>query len=53
MCVHLFGATSSPGVAKYRLRRIAKDNAELSEEAANFIARNSYVDDGITSVDSK
>ena len=50
MTVHTFGATSSPAVATYGLRRIAKDNQQKSAEAADFICSNFYVDDGIVSV---
>ena len=53
MRVHLFGATSSPGVATYALRRIAKDYGKgHAEEAALFVQRDFYVDDGVTSVNS-
>ena len=52
MNVHLFGATSSPGCANYELKQIAKDYEEDSPEAAYFIRKNFYVDDGLTSVDS-
>ena len=51
MCVHLFGATSSPGCANYGLKAVADIGAqEYSEEAAEFIKHNFYVDDGIVSV---
>ena len=33
MCVHLFGATSSPSCASYALRRTARDAATRSTEA--------------------
>lgn len=46
-----FGATSSPAVATYRLRKIAQDKAK-SKRAAEFICSNFYMDDGIISVDS-
>lgn len=52
MTVHLFGATSSPAVATYGLRQLAYDNAEKYPSAAEFIKRNFYVDDGVTSVPS-
>lgn len=54
MKVHVFGATSSPGCANFVLKHTAdsyKDN--YGEEAAEFIKRYFYVDDGITSVASK
>ncbi|XP_067931112.1 uncharacterized protein [Watersipora subatra] len=49
MAVHLFGATSSPAVATHGLRRLAEDYNAESREAANFICRNFYVDDGLVS----
>ena len=50
MKVHIFGATSSPGVATYGLRRVADDYKDLhSEEASEFVKNDFYVDDGITS----
>lgn len=53
MCVHLFGAASSPGVATYALRKIALDHgSKYSEEASTFVCRDFYVDDGVTSVSS-
>ena len=50
MAVHLFGASSSPACAMYCLRQIASDEREFSPEAAEFIRRNFYVDDGLRSV---
>jgi hypothetical protein len=50
MKVHLFGATSSPACANYALKYIANINKDSHEEAANFIDKNFYVDDGLTSV---
>lgn len=50
MKVHLFGAKSSPAVATYGLRKLAKDNSYISKKAAAFINCDFYVDDGITSV---
>lgn len=50
MTVHLFGATSSPAVATYGLRQLAKDNEHNYPTAAEFVTRNFYVDDGIISV---
>lgn len=47
MKVHLFGATSSPGCANFGLKQIAKDHKEISVEAADFLTRNFYVDDGL------
>ena len=51
MTVHLFGATSSPGCANLALKTTADDHAtEVGEEAAEFIKKNFYVDDGLKSV---
>ena len=50
MFVHLFGATSSPGVATFGLQALADDHADISLTAANFLKSDIYVDDGITSV---
>ena len=53
MNVHLFGAVSSPAVANFSLHRTAESGrAEFGDEAANFIRRKFYVDDGLTSVPS-
>ena len=53
MTVHLFGATSSPACANYALKMAANENEkDLGSEAANFIRRDFYVDDGLTSVES-
>jgi hypothetical protein len=50
MTVHLFGATSSPGCANYRLKAIADDNKEeYGEDVANFVKRDFYVEDGLKS----
>lgn len=46
MCVHLFGAVSSPSVAGYALRKTALDGAKLyGDAAAEAVIRNFYVDD--------
>ena len=50
MTVHLFGATSSPGVATFALRKVASQAAAEYPLAAKFIIDDFYVDDGITSV---
>ena len=51
MKVHLFGATSSPGCSNFGFKRMAEDNRErFGPEAANFICRDFYVDDGLKSV---
>ncbi|XP_066500465.1 uncharacterized protein [Hoplias malabaricus] len=51
MCVHLFGATSSPSCASYALRRIAQDaDVTTSPETIQTVLRNFYVDDCLKSV---
>ena len=51
MNVQLFGAVSSPAVANFSLHWTAESGrAEFGDEAANFIPRNFYVDDDLTSV---
>ena len=51
MKVHLFGASSSPGCANFGLRRAADDGEEeFGTDAAAFIGRDLYVDDGLKSV---
>lgn len=53
MKVHLFGAVSSPGCANYGLKHLAKENRDLYPLGSKFIMRDFYVDDGVTSVNSK
>ncbi|XP_077381791.1 uncharacterized protein LOC144021408 isoform X2 [Festucalex cinctus] len=51
MTVHLFGATSSPSIASYALRRTAEDNqTTASPEAVQTVLHNFYVDDCLKSV---
>ncbi|XP_049318702.1 uncharacterized protein LOC125780534 [Astyanax mexicanus] len=52
MNVHLFGAASSPGCANYGLKYLASQNEKEYPDAANFIKKNFYVDDGLFSVKS-
>ena len=52
MCVHIFGARSSPSCAKYGLNRIAQEHGSSYPLAQKFIQRNFYVDDGLCSVDN-
>nr|XP_033494102.1 uncharacterized protein LOC117264333 [Epinephelus lanceolatus] len=52
MKVHLFGAVSSPGCANYGLKHLAKENENLFPLASEFIMRDFYVDDGVTSIPS-
>ncbi|KAK3718426.1 hypothetical protein QZH41_004009 [Actinostola sp. cb2023] len=51
MNVHLFGATSSPGVANYCLHQTAETHRlEYGDEVSNFMRKDFYVDDGLKSV---
>ena len=50
MKVHLFGATSSPGCANYGLKHLARESKESVPLGSDFVERNFYVDDGLTSV---
>lgn len=53
MCVHLFGATSSPSCASYALRRTAEDGRErATPETVETILNNLYVDDCLSSLPS-
>ena len=50
MNVHLFGATSSPGVANYGLKKTAQVSIEkYGDQATTFLQREFYVDDGLKS----
>lgn len=50
MTVHMFGNSPSPAVAIYGLRRAAlQGEEEHGTEAKQFVLRNFYVDDGLTS----
>ena len=50
MTTHLFGATSSPACAMSALNKVADQYEDMfGSEAANFIRRDFYVDDGLTS----
>ena len=53
MCVHLFGATSSPSCSNYALRRTAEIyKKQFGEEAAHVLTRHFYVDDMLKSFNS-
>ena len=52
MKVHLFGAVSSPGCANYGLKYLAKEHSHSHPVGAQFVAKDFYVDDGITSADT-
>jgi len=49
MKVHLFGATSSPGCANFALKYLAAQRAKDFPQAAEFIQKNFYMDDGLQS----
>ena len=50
MTVHLFGNAPSPAIATFGLKRTADDGEErLGKATRDFIHRNFYVDDGLTS----
>ena len=54
MCVHLFGAASSPGCANFGLKQVATDNEEeFGCAVADFLRRDFYVDDGLKSLPSE
>ncbi|XP_053733153.1 uncharacterized protein LOC128765925 isoform X1 [Synchiropus splendidus] len=50
MKVHLFGAASSPGCANYGLKHLAKENQGQFPLGSQYIMKDFYVDDGVTSV---
>ena len=53
MMVHIFGATSSPSICGYALRRTASDNSEgFSSETNDAVKRDFYVDDLLKSFDT-
>ncbi|XP_070547359.1 uncharacterized protein [Ptychodera flava] len=50
MNVHLFGNASSPAIATFGLRKIAEDGVSTyGEDVKEFIDKNFYIDDGLTS----
>ena len=50
--IHLFGATDSPCIASYALRKSAQDNAKIYPSAQKVIKRNIYMDDLYVAVSS-
>lgn len=51
MKVHIFGNSPSPSVAIYGLRRAAQEHQDkYGTDSKEFVMRNFYVDDGLTSV---
>ncbi|XP_046358371.2 uncharacterized protein LOC124136493 [Haliotis rufescens] len=54
MCVHLFGAVSSPSFSTAALRQTAEDNREMFNPLiTNVILRSFYVDDLLKSVENE
>lgn len=54
MRVHVFGNSPSPAVASYGLKKIAYLSKQtFGEDVANFLQRDFYVDDGLTSLPSE
>ena len=54
MCVHLFGAVSSPSSSNYALKRTAVDNSSsFGVDASETVMKNFYVDDLLKSVKSE
>ena len=54
MCVHTFGALSSPSCANFALRKTADDSkADFGEDAAKTLLTNFYVDDLLKSVEGE
>lgn len=52
MKVHLFGNTSSPAVATFGLKKTAVEGQyEYGQDAKEFVDKNFYVDDGLTSTE--
>ena len=51
MCVHLFGAVSSPSCANFALKQTVEDNAKVyGNEAAEIVKHDFYVDDLLKSI---
>jgi hypothetical protein len=54
MCVHLFGAASSPGCCTFALRNMADEYKTVyGSDVAHFVHRNFYVDDGLKSTSTE
>ena len=52
MLKHIFGATSSPGVLNFCLKKTAMMEEQQNSEIANVINRNMYVDDLMKSTET-
>ena len=54
MCIHLFGAVSSPSSSDYALKRTAVDNSSsFGVDASETVMKNFYIDDLLKSVKSE
>ena len=54
MCVHTFGAISSPSCANYALKKTAEDNRiRFGDRVADTILRDFYVDDMLKSINDE
>ena len=54
MLVHIFGATSSPSIANYGLKQIAKDfSHKHGTDASDFVCNQFYLDDGLCSLETE
>ena len=54
MCIHLFGAVSSPSSSNYALGKAAADNSSCyGNDATTAIMKNFYVDDLLNSVEDE
>ena len=52
MKVHLFGAMSYPDCANYGLKYLARENSQSHPIGSQFVARDFYVDGGVTSANT-
>lgn len=52
MRVHLFGASSSPGCANYGLKHLAREGEHLYPLGSQFVMKDFYMDDGVSSVET-
>ena len=53
MNTHAFGLTSSPSCANFAMKQLVKDHrTACNEEAAEFLTKGYYVDDGVISLSS-
>jgi hypothetical protein len=50
MCVHVFGNSPSPAVATYGLRETVNNCETCDSDVKEYVDRNFYVDDGLTSL---